>query len=127
MAMIPKPELTKMTDARGDDLFFARPVLIVAVALVASLFKIGIALATFGTNDVIAFYQFARALDTHGLTWTYEHSILFNHPPLVGYFLRGLAWLAHQPFFEQNGLTFPFLLRLPGIIADFCVVLLVLA
>ena len=125
--MIPKPELTKMTDARGDDLFFARPVLIVAVALVASLFKIGIALATFGTNDVIAFYQFARALDTHGLTWTYEHSILFNHPPLVGYFLRGLAWLDHQRFFQQNGLSFPFLLRLPGIIADFGVVLLVLA
>jgi hypothetical protein len=126
-AMSPEPELAKMTDTRGDDPFFARPVLIVAVALIASLFKIGIALATFGTNDVIAFYEFSKALETHGLIWTYEHSILFNHPPLVGYFLRGLAWLEHQPFFQQNGLTFPFLLRLPGIIADFGVVLLVLA
>lgn len=127
MAMTPELELAKMTDTRGDDPFFARPVLIVAVALIASLFKIGIALATLGTNDVIAFYEFAKALETHGLNWTYEHSILFNHPPLVGYFLRGLAWLDHQPFFRQNGLTFPFLLRLPGIIADFGVVLLVLA
>src|SRR6202023_1164702 len=104
--------------------FFVRPVLIVAVALVALLFKIGIALATLGTNDVIAFYKFAKALETHGLIWTYEHSALFNHPPLVGYFLPVLTWLARQPFFEQNGLTFPFLLRLPGILADFIVVLL---
>jgi hypothetical protein len=126
-AMSPEPELAKMTDTRGDDPFFERPVLIVAVALIALLFKISIAFATLGTNDVIAFYQFAKALETHGLIWTYEHSILFNHPPLVGYFLRGLAWLGHQPFFQQNGLAFPLLLRLPGIIADFGVVLLVLA
>ena len=126
-AMSPKPELAKLTPTRRDDSFFVRPVLIVAVALIALLFKVGIALTTLGTNDVIAFYKFAEALETHGLIWTYEHSILFNHPPLVGYFLRGLAWLAHQPFFQQNGLTFPFFLRLPGILADFCVVLLVLA
>lgn len=125
--MSPEPELAKMTTTRGDDPFFARPVLIVAAALIALLFKIGIALATLGTNDVIAFYEFAKAPETHGLIWTYEHSILFNHPPLVGHFLRGPAWLNHQPFFPQNGLTFPFLLRLPGIIADFGVVLLVLA
>jgi len=125
--MTPEPELASLKYTRGEDPFFARPVLIVAVALVASLFKIGIALATLGTNDVIAFYQFAKAIEIHGLTWTYEHSILFNHPPLVGYFLQGLAWLGHQPFFRQNDLTFPFLLRLPGIIADFGVVLLVLS
>ena len=126
-AMSPEPELAKMTDARGDDPFFARPVLIVALALIAFLFKIGIALATLGTNVVIAFYKFAEALETHGLIWTYEHSILFNHPPLVGYFLPGLTWLDHQPFFQKNGLAFPFFLRLPGIIADFGVVLLLLA
>ena len=127
MAMTPEPELASLKNTRGEDPFFARPVLIVVVALVASLFKIGIALSTLGTNDVIAFYQFAKAIEIHGLTWTYEHSILFNHPPLVGYFLQGLAWLDHQPFFRQNDLTFPFLLRLPGIIADFGVVLLVLS
>jgi uncharacterized membrane protein len=82
---------------------------------------------TLGTNDVIAFYEFAKALETHGLIWTYEHSPLFNHPPLVGYFLPALNWLARQPFFEENGLTFPFLLRFPGILADFVVVLLLLS
>lgn len=111
---------------QGEKSFFSGPGGIVVVALIAGLIKTGIALMTLGTNDSIAFYQFAKALETHGLAWTYEHSALFNHPPLVGYFLQGLAWLDHQPFFQENGLTFPFLLRFPGIIADFLVVLLVL-
>jgi uncharacterized membrane protein len=100
--------------------------LIIAVAVLAAVIKIVIALTTLGTNDVVAFYEFAKAIETHGLSWTYEHSILFNHPPMVGYFLRGLIWLSHQPSLEQLGITFPFLLRLPGIVADFCVVLLLL-
>lgn len=111
---------------QGEDSFLRGPGGIVVVALIAGLIKTGIALMTLGTNDSIAFYQFAKALETHGLAWTYQHSALFNHPPLVGYFLQGLAWLDHQPFFQENGLTFPFLLRFPGIIADFLVVLLVL-
>ena len=97
------------------------------MAVMASLLKVAIALNSFGTNDVLAFYQFAKAIDTHGLIWLYEHSILFNHPPLIGYFLGELARLEHQPFLQQNSLTFPFLLRLPGIIADFAVLLLVLS
>lgn len=77
-----------------------------------------------GTNDVVAFYQFAKALEAHGLSWTYEHSILFNHPPLVGHFLQGLGWVDQQPFCQQNGLTFPFLLRFPSVLADFVLALL---
>lgn len=100
--------------------------LIIAVAALAAALKILIALATFGTNDVVAFYEFAKAIEAHGLSWTYEHSILFNHPPLVGYLLRGLIWLTRQPALEQLGISFPFLLRLPGIVADFLVVLLLL-
>jgi uncharacterized membrane protein len=100
--------------------------LIIAVAALAAALKVLIALATFGTNDVVAFYEFAKAIEAHGLAWTYEHSILFNHPPLVGYLLRGLIWLTRQPALEELGISFPFLLRLPGIIADFLVVLLLL-
>ena len=110
----------------GASTFISGPRGVVVVALVAMVVKTVIALTTLGTNDSIAFYQFAKAVETHGLTWLYHHSALFNHPPLVGYFLQGLAWLDHQPFFQQNGLTFPFLLRFPGIVADFLVVLLVL-
>jgi hypothetical protein len=106
--------------------FFQGPALIVAVALVAAFIKLVIALNTLGTNDVVAFYQFAKAVEAHGLPWAYENSILFNHPPLVGYLLHGLASLSRLPFLQENGITFPFLLRLPGIAADFAVVLLVL-
>jgi Gpi18-like mannosyltransferase len=104
----------------------SRSGLIIAVALLAAAIKIVIALTTLGTNDVVAFYEFAKAIQAHGLPWTYQHSTLFNHPPLVGYFLRVLLWLSHQSFLEQIGITFPFLLRFPGIVADFCVVLLLL-
>jgi len=114
------------TKACREEPFLKGQRLIVAAALIAALVKIGIALNTLGTNDAVAFYQFAKALETHGLCWTYQHSALFNHPPLVGYTLPALAWLDRQSFFRQYGLTFPFLLRLPGIIADFGVVLLVL-
>lgn len=100
--------------------------MIIAVAALAAAVKIVIALLTLGTNDVVAFYEFAKAIEAHGLSWTYEHSILFNHPPLVGYLLRGLIWLSHQPALEQLGISFPFLFRLPGIGADFLVVLLLL-
>ncbi len=113
-----RPEPPQSVDRTG---------LIIAVAALAAVIKILIALTTLGTNDVVAFYEFARAIETHGLTWTYEHSILFNHPPLIGYLLRGLIWLAHQPSVQQLGISFPFLLRLPGIAADFCVVLALLS
>jgi uncharacterized membrane protein len=97
---------------------------ICAAALVALFIKLAIAFATIGTNDVETFYTFSRALSDHGLQWTYEHDQSFNHPPLVAYFLRAIYAVSHIPAFEEIGLTFPFLLRLPGIISDFAVVLL---
>ena len=91
---------------------------IVGFALMALMVKLVIAFNTFGTNDVVSFYLFGKALSENGLEWTYRHSIYFNHPPLTAYYLRAIYQLAYQPFFRDNGLTFPFLLRLPGIIAD---------
>ena len=99
---------------------------VVATALVALAIKLVIALNTFGTNDVIAFYQFASSLTEHGLRWCYENLVAFNHPPLVAYSLEGILRLSHEPFLERNGISFPFLLRLPGIIADFITVLILL-
>src|SRR4051812_14632613 len=121
-----EPSSIPLEPGRTEDSTAFRQGPIVAVALMASLLKIAIALTSLGSNDVLAFYQFAKAIDTHGVTWLYEHSILFNHPPLIGYFLGALARFDQQPFLQQNGLTFPFLLRLPGILADFASVLLVL-
>jgi Glycosyltransferase family 87 len=99
---------------------------VIAAALVAAALKLCIALNTEGTNDVVFFYQFANDLAQHGLEWTYRHQPKFNHPPLVSYFLRGICSLGYIRALQENGLKFPFLLRFPGIIADFVVVLLML-
>src|SRR5436190_17103518 len=99
---------------------------VIVAALVAVALKLCIALNTEGTNDVVFFYQFANDLAQHGLEWTYRHQPKFNHPPLVSYFLRGICSLGYIRALQENGLKFPFLLRFPGIIADFVVVLLML-
>jgi uncharacterized membrane protein len=103
---------------------------IVLAAITGFFLKLTLAYNTFGTNDAVTFYGFARSLSDHGLEWTYRHGVvwlassaLFNHPPLTAYFLRFIYHLAHSPFLQENGITFPFLLRLPGILADFGVVL----
>ena len=103
---------------------------IIIAALASFLLKLAIAYNTFGTNDVFTFYAFARSLSDHGLEWTYRHgtvwlssSASFNHPPITAYFLRGIYHLAQLESFRSLGLTFPFLLRLPAILADFGVVL----
>jgi hypothetical protein len=57
-------------------------------AAIALLLKI-IAFNTFGTNDVVSFYQFALSLHYHGLE-TYGNDIAFNHPPLVAHFWSDL-------------------------------------
>jgi uncharacterized membrane protein len=93
---------------------------------VGLVIKLVIAFNTFGSNDAVLFYTFAKSLNHDGLGWTYQHSILFNHPPLTAYYLQLIFYLDHQAFFQANGLTFPVLLRLPGILADFVVLLVLL-
>ena len=95
-----------------------RNILVVAVALLATAVKIAIAYNTIGTNDAVFFYGFAKVLNEHGLEWTYAHSRYFNHPPVTAYFLRGIYLLTEQGWSQDLGIHFPFLLRLPGIIAD---------
>jgi hypothetical protein len=99
---------------------------IVGFGLIGLMLKLVIAFNTFGSNDAVLFYTFAKALSRDGLEWTYRHSILFNHPPLTAYYLQLIFYLDHQPFFKASGLTFPVLLRLPGILADFVVLLVLL-
>jgi hypothetical protein len=99
---------------------------IVGLALIALMLKLVIAFNTVGTNDAVAFYQFGKALNENGLEWTYRHNIYFNHPPLIAYYLRGIYLLTEQRWCQDLGIHFPFLLRLPGIIADFLVVLILL-
>jgi hypothetical protein len=103
-----------------------RTTFIVALALIAMTLKLAIAFNTIGTNDAVFFYGFAKVLNEHGLQWTYEHSRYFNHPPLTAYYLRGIFRLTEQRWCQDLGIHFPFLLRLPGIVADLLVVLVLL-
>lgn len=91
-------------------------------ALLAVVLKLLLAWNTLGTNDVLTFYIFAKALIDHGLEWTYLHTISFNHPPVTAEYLKVIYSLHHWPILQSAGMTFPFLLRLPGILADFAVV-----
>ncbi len=101
-------------------------VCIVGLALVALILKLAIAFNTIGTNDAVIFYGFAKVLSTHSLEWTYQHSRYFNHPPLTAYYLRGIYFLTEQKWCQEIGVHFPLLLRLPGILADFALVLVLL-
>ena len=100
-------------------------VLVVGAGLVAFLLKLVIAYNTFGTNDVAAFYMFAGSLQEHGLEWTYRNGVIFfsnfpvfNHPPLTAYYLELIGGFSKSTVFQNCGITFPFLLRLPGIVCD---------
>src|SRR5215831_2678748 len=86
---------------------------VIEAAGVALIVKLIIAWNTFGTNDVISFYIFGEWLTHHGLQWTYQHTILFNHPPLTAAYLRSIYHLCQSPLLQDLGVTFPFLLRLP--------------
>ena len=122
------PELTTVIPqaaTRDRDALGRQAVLIAAG--VALIVKLLIAWNTIGTNDVISFYHFGKSLTQSGLEATYVSQVSFNHPPIVAAFLHGIYRLDHLPWVHANGIAFPFLLRLPGIIADFVVVLVLLA
>lgn len=99
---------------------------IIGLGAIALLLKLVIAFNTFGSSDAVVFYTFAKSLSHDGLEWTYRHSILFNHPPLTAYYLQLIFYLDQKASFQASGLTFPVLLRLPGIAADFVVLLVLL-
>ena len=103
-----------------------RTTCILALALVALALKLALAYNTIGTNDAVFFYGFAKVLSQKSLEWTYQHSRYFNHPPLTAYYLRGIYFATEQRWCQDVGIHFPFLLRFPGIIADFFVVLVLL-
>lgn len=99
--------------------------LVVILALAALVVKVFIAWNTLGTNDTVTFFQFARFLNENSLAELYQSTKLFNHPPLTAYYLEAIGWLHALPAAPKK--TFPFLLRLPGIMADLGTVFVLLA
>ncbi len=95
-----------------------RPAILLA-ALVALAAKLYCAATTVGTNDADSFYNFGRFIWEHGLLAQYRATPEFNHTPVVGWFCAGIYGLGH-------GFAFNWLLRLPGILADFLAVAVLL-
>ena len=101
-----------MTPARPEALPRRWKVAIIAAAAAAFIFKIFLALSTYGTNDVYAWERFARWSALFG-SRLYTIDAAFNHPPSMIHVLAAMMWLA-----KTTGITFPFWLRFPAIIAD---------
>lgn len=89
----------------------SRPALLLAASL-ALILKLVCAATTLGTNDADTFYNFGRFIWEHGLLAQYRVTTEFNHTPLVGWFCAAIYGLG-------QGFAFNWLLRLPGILADF--------
>jgi hypothetical protein len=92
----------------------ARKWLLLAILLSFAL-RLAISACSWGTTDVVSFNRFAQSIDHAGLLATYRADSEFNHPPLPACW----AWLALRltrglPF----AVAFPFVFRLPMILAD---------
>ena len=98
--------------------------IVLLAALIALAVKLYCAAMTVGTNDTIFFYGFGKMINLHGLAWTYEHVPIFNHTPLVGAYAALLQRI--EPGSQMKMELLPFFLRLPGIIADFLSVLILI-
>ncbi|MCX5914117.1 MAG: hypothetical protein NTV04_19560, partial [Deltaproteobacteria bacterium] len=83
-----------------------------AVGLGTSL-KLWLDITTVGTNDVAYWHHFTQYLMKYGTVTIYRDIPYYNHPPLVSSGLLVLGNItAGAPY------LFPFLFRLPGILAD---------
>ncbi len=91
-----------------------------AVATLAGLLKIVLALSTIGTDDVIAWEQFAATIHQFGGLKLYYMIDRFNHPPFMVHVLQSMSLLT-----DLTGVPFPFWLRLPAILADIGTVILI--
>jgi len=100
-----------MPEARGTS---PTPAFWVVLAIsVATLAKLYCAGTTIGTDDVILYRIFGRIITESGLPYLYRLSPEFNHTPLVGLWAAFAYQVGGDTVFGQ-----PFLLRLPGIVAD---------
>lgn len=95
--------------------------IIIALALLATGLKLYCAWTTIGTNDVMLNFSYGHKIAEDGLVAMYRATPLFNHTPLIGSLVAS-AFAAGG----ESGARFPFFLRLPGILADFISVLILL-
>jgi uncharacterized membrane protein len=96
--------------------------LLLAVGLVTAL-ELVLAWTTAGTYDITIFRSFADTVARVGPVRIYGLDeaglMVYNHPPLVGWWLSVVGWLA------SHGLPFGFVIRFPSVLAHIASVYLV--
>jgi hypothetical protein len=90
-----------------------REVAVLALACLGFLVRLLLAWISRGSNDAALWEGYAWIISHSSLWVLYEKETFFNHPPLMG----GWAFLAFR-LADLTWLTFPFLLKLPGILGD---------
>jgi hypothetical protein len=66
-----------------------------------------------GSDDIRSWERYAHSIAERGLLALYRDDVLFNHPPLPAYFSRASIFFA-----RILHLSFPFVFKLPGVVAD---------
>lgn len=72
-----------------------------------------LALRTVGTNDVLYWQRFMETIAEHGSVEIYRRIWFYNHPPMMSGYLSLIRPLVP---YSPNG--FPFLMKLPALLAD---------
>jgi hypothetical protein len=101
--------------------------LILALAFFAMAAKVYCAWTTIGTADVPFFAQYGRVVALRGVPAIYREEKIYNHPPLLTAYIGFVSeWSgnARQP--KGTGIIVARLIRLPGVLADFVLVLVLL-
>lgn len=91
--------------------------LVIAVALIVLVPKLILAATTYGTNDIVHWFEFLHAVQLSGPIGMYDHPT--NQPPLIGYYLEVIGAGTHI------GLAANFSFRAVTSVADVATVVLV--
>lgn len=89
--------------------------LVLVAAVLALLGKLALAITTYGTNDITHWLDFLHGVRQSGPIGIYSYPFtnsLYNHPPLIGYYLEMVGVLTHV------GLTPQFTIRAVASLAD---------
>ncbi|MBI5882277.1 MAG: DUF2029 domain-containing protein [Elusimicrobia bacterium] len=88
-----------------------------ALIAVGFLSRLLLAAISLGSNDILSWYYFGGSIASHGVGAAYEtlntRALLFNYPPLTGYFAQGVYLLAGGQM-----RLFALFFKLPGIAAE---------
>src|SRR4051812_47224529 len=92
---------------------------IVALLVLGFVMRVGLATASWGSNDAIYFYAFGNEINAVGLLHTYVQNPDYNHPPIPGLWAaaarRATEWLGSGTLAVS---AFCVLFKLPVILAD---------